>query len=159
HTSLCSRQPTSPPPPVPSPLPYTTLFRSRPAYDLSTNLGGNVAPMAIGNLIAPGAGAVAMGVVSGAGALRDAMRQGYSYGEALRSEEHTSERQSRFDLVCRLLLDKKNGHRFVRDQQGMEIGDRHHLIVELSAKSYAKDCNGQGWHTRFNRKQTTLQDV
>lgn len=55
----------------------------RTAYDLATNLGGNVAPMAIGNLIAPGAGAVAMGVVSGAGALRDAMRQGYSYGEAL----------------------------------------------------------------------------
>src|SRR5438067_4488610 len=26
----------------------------------------------------------------------------------LRSEEHTSELQSRFDLVCRLLLDKKN---------------------------------------------------
>src|SRR5699024_11220603 len=25
-----------------------------------------------------------------------------------RSEEHTSELQSRFDLVCRLLLDKKN---------------------------------------------------
>ena len=55
----------------------------RTTYDLATNLGGNVAPMAIGNLIAPGAGAVAMGVVSGAGALRDAMRQGYSYGEAL----------------------------------------------------------------------------
>ena len=55
----------------------------RVTYDLATNLGGNVAPMAIGNLIAPGAGAVAMGVVSGAGALRDTMRQGYSYGEAL----------------------------------------------------------------------------
>ena len=55
----------------------------RTAYDLATNFGGNAAPMAIGNLIAPGAGAVAMGVVSGAGALRDAMRQGYSYGEAL----------------------------------------------------------------------------
>src|SRR5699024_12822892 len=27
----------------------------------------------------------------------------------LRSEEHTSELQSRFDLVCRLLLEKKNG--------------------------------------------------
>src|SRR5699024_11931927 len=27
--------------------------------------------------------------------------------EALRSEEHTSELQSRFDLVCRLLLEKK----------------------------------------------------
>src|SRR5699024_3828445 len=28
--------------------------------------------------------------------------------EHLRSEEHTSELQSRFDLVCRLLLEKKN---------------------------------------------------
>src|SRR5699024_10947089 len=27
-----------------------------------------------------------------------------------RSEEHTSELQSRFDLVCRLLLEKKNSH-------------------------------------------------
>src|SRR5699024_11407790 len=29
---------------------------------------------------------------------------------AMRSEEHTSELQSRFDLVCRLLLEKKNKH-------------------------------------------------
>src|SRR5699024_12317073 len=28
-----------------------------------------------------------------------------------RSEEHTSELQSRFDLVCRLLLEKKNKHK------------------------------------------------
>src|SRR5699024_12199249 len=28
-------------------------------------------------------------------------------GDLLRSEEHTSELQSRFDLVCRLLLEKK----------------------------------------------------
>src|SRR6266704_2204167 len=28
----------------------------------------------------------------------------------VRSEEHTSELQSRFDLVCRLLLEKKNNH-------------------------------------------------
>src|SRR5438067_10639718 len=28
--------------------------------------------------------------------------------DRLRSEEHTSELQSRFDLVCRLLLEKKN---------------------------------------------------
>src|SRR5699024_12064463 len=28
-------------------------------------------------------------------------------GPTLRSEEHTSELQSRFDLVCRLLLEKK----------------------------------------------------
>src|SRR5207249_5477880 len=29
-------------------------------------------------------------------------------GKQVRSEEHTSELQSRFDLVCRLLLEKKN---------------------------------------------------
>src|SRR5437868_9947045 len=29
----------------------------------------------------------------------------------LRSEEHTSELQSRFDIVCRLLLEKKQTHR------------------------------------------------
>src|SRR5699024_12298902 len=32
----------------------------------------------------------------------------YLYYEQERSEEHTSELQSRFDLVCRLLLEKKN---------------------------------------------------
>src|SRR5207249_9285450 len=30
------------------------------------------------------------------------------FDQGLRSEEHTSELQSRFDLVCRLLLEKKN---------------------------------------------------
>src|SRR5699024_12056850 len=36
--------------------------------------------------------------------------KGSSYNEkrGSRSEEHTSELQSRFDLVCRLLLEKKN---------------------------------------------------
>src|SRR5438067_10221543 len=33
----------------------------------------------------------------------------YRGGSPSRSEEHTSELQSRFDLVCRLLLEKKNG--------------------------------------------------
>src|SRR5699024_12746814 len=32
----------------------------------------------------------------------------FSTRNAFRSEEHTSELQSRFDLVCRLLLEKKN---------------------------------------------------
>src|SRR5699024_11480631 len=31
---------------------------------------------------------------------------------ALRSEEHTSELQSRFDLVCRLLLEKKKHNKY-----------------------------------------------
>src|SRR5699024_12067375 len=32
----------------------------------------------------------------------------HDFKEAKRSEEHTSELQSRFELVCRLLLEKKN---------------------------------------------------
>src|SRR5699024_12816494 len=35
-------------------------------------------------------------------------------GGLLRSEEHTSELQSRFDLVCRLLLEKKKTHEGTR---------------------------------------------
>src|SRR5699024_12596190 len=34
------------------------------------------------------------------------------YAVGNRSEEHTSELQSRFDLVCRLLLEKKNMERW-----------------------------------------------
>src|SRR5438067_7182871 len=35
-------------------------------------------------------------------------RPGARSFRSIRSEEHTSELQSRFDLVCRLLLEKKN---------------------------------------------------
>src|SRR5699024_12009036 len=35
------------------------------------------------------------------------VREGMPIGAMVRSEEHTSELQSRFDLVCRLLLEKK----------------------------------------------------
>src|SRR5207249_8038090 len=37
---------------------------------------------------------------------------GDGFVEAVRSEEHTSELQSRFDLVCRLLLEKKKNNDF-----------------------------------------------
>src|SRR6478672_12983444 len=43
---------------------------------------------------------------------------------AQRSEEHTSELQSRSDLVCRLLLEKKNKHflgRPTRDQDDIDL--------------------------------------
>src|SRR6267378_578037 len=44
----------------------------------------------------------------------------------LRSEEHTSELQSRRDLVCRLLLEKKKIHRY----QESEYSDTDYLDVE-----------------------------
>src|SRR5699024_12752049 len=46
----------------------------------------------------------------GAQLRRPFFRNGRAHDESLhRSEEHTYELQSRFDLVCRLLLEKKNG--------------------------------------------------
>src|SRR2546428_1290012 len=41
----------------------------------------------------------------------DGVRLGTLVGAAARSEEHTSELQSRSDLVCRLLLEKKKHNR------------------------------------------------
>src|SRR5437868_13158633 len=43
-----------------------------------------------------------------------------------RSEEHTSELQSRFDLVCRLLLEKKkkkikSTKRYIRDKREVKV--------------------------------------
>src|SRR5690349_22120037 len=39
---------------------------------------------------------------------REAVQNGLGSSARIRSEEHTSELQSRRDLVCRLLLEKKN---------------------------------------------------
>src|SRR5438093_3099161 len=74
-------------PPRSTLFPYTTLFRSRHA-----ELGG--------------------GVQGGAELqrLRRLGVEGEGMVEERRSEEHTSELQSLTNLVCRLLLEKKNNH-------------------------------------------------
>src|SRR5207249_12092344 len=56
---------------------------------------------------APGPGAAATRVQALQGPLRPAGGPRRRAQSAPRSEEHTSELQSRFDLVCRLLLEKK----------------------------------------------------
>src|SRR5437868_12935215 len=72
-------------PPRSTLFPYTTLFRSR-------------------------------SIVAGASEAGDRKNHGSGamprtrLPELERSEEHTSELQSRFDLVCRLLLEKKKKH-------------------------------------------------
>src|SRR5699024_12819224 len=90
-------------PPPRSPLfPYTTLFRSaQPAPKASAH---------------PGEGPAGHSPVRGARRPRRRSlsvhpppdRGGHGGGVLHRSEEHTSELQSRFDLVCRLLLEKIN---------------------------------------------------
>src|SRR2546421_11938648 len=46
-------------------------------------------------------------LVAGFAGAVTSLQTGYQFTGALRSEEHTSELQSRSDLVCRLLLEKK----------------------------------------------------
>src|SRR5438067_6341983 len=77
-------------------FPYTTLFRSTRHFDFGDD--GDVAFRRVGDdfadiVLRVKATVTAIGAVSGR--------------RFRRSEEHTSELQSRFDLVCRLLLEKK----------------------------------------------------
>src|SRR2546429_6315696 len=76
-------------PPRSTLFPYTTLFRS-----VTVTLTNNL-PAAAGNtsILFPGFDVTTSGGAAG-----------------LRSEEHTSELQSRLHLVCRLLLEKKNNN-------------------------------------------------
>src|SRR5699024_12318196 len=75
----------TPPPPRSTLFPYTTLFRS---CNRCHGFLAIVAMREIYSVLCPNG-------------KRDAIWQ------TIRSEEHTSELQSRFDLVCRLLLEKK----------------------------------------------------
>src|SRR5207249_10158943 len=100
-----------PPPPTPTLSPYTTLFRSFWFTDLGktrardadrgavyyANADGSSIREAIFPLERP----------NGIGLSPDG-RTLYVVETPTRSEEHTSELQSRFDIVCRLLLEKKN---------------------------------------------------
>src|SRR5438067_10004389 len=74
-------------PPTSTLFPYTTLFRS---VELARRPVG-----------------AAVLVTEAGGDLEVAIEPGDHEELLERSEEHTSELQSRFDLVCRLLLEKK----------------------------------------------------
>src|SRR5256884_2295775 len=93
-------------PPRSTLFPYTTLFRSRKLCELQ--------------LIGMDSNAIGFGNLS---TREDATRNFYITGSATggkseltsadcvrRSEEHTSELQSRLHLVCRLLLEKKRNN-------------------------------------------------
>src|SRR5947209_12134343 len=98
-------------PPRSTLFPYTTLFRSRESYESIVNrhLLPRFGPVPIGAIDYPLVLAfvadlqrdgVAAGTIRN---IRDLLR--LVLGLAVRSEEHTSELQSRQYLVCRLLLE------------------------------------------------------
>src|SRR5438874_9853681 len=89
-------------PPSSTLFPYTTLFRSMAALALGSSAARELldeigSPLELGAINATHA-------VTVSGPSDAIERLG---AEARRSEEHTSELQSRRDLVCRLLLEKK----------------------------------------------------
>src|SRR5207248_11623517 len=84
-------------PPRPTLFPYTTLFRS-PRHDNRRREQGR------GRQVALGRHEVERREDADVGQEEPSPR----VGRQERSEEHTSELQSPYDLVCRLLLEKKN---------------------------------------------------
>src|SRR5206468_6430295 len=101
----------SPPPLLPTLFPYTTLFRST-----AIRHGLEAAPPSqepSEPQLAPDQEALA--ALCGVLIRHLARSEGIApavlrLDAAVRSEEHTSELQSRSDLVCRLLLEKKNSN-------------------------------------------------
>src|SRR5690349_23107810 len=95
-------------PPRSTLFPYTTLFRS--AVDASAGTVTLVRTLALSDMSAVLAfdGNTAIVARPGRLAYVDLAADPASLIAEVRSEEHTSELQSRRDLVCRLLLEKKN---------------------------------------------------
>src|SRR3712207_6919065 len=95
-------------PPRSTLFPYTTLFRSRSRRRRRRRGGGGAAPR---RGTRAGAGRRASGVAADParcrGCTSPARRRPHILTTLTRSEEHTSELQSRQYLVCRLLLEKK----------------------------------------------------
>src|SRR5690606_40033907 len=94
----------------PALFPYTTLFRSRPPDQrqaVRSEPVQCVAQRLLEVVVERDFGA--LGVVVRHQFLQDGVVPGLlEVGGGARSEEHTSELQSRENLVCRLLLEKKN---------------------------------------------------
>src|SRR2546422_8453898 len=96
-------------PPRSTLFPYTTLFRSHQVVGLRRDDAAQF-----------------LGVGLAEADVADA--------HGFRSEEHTSELQSRLHLVCRLLLEKKK--KSIKEYVGFRINDHHdihyHILVHTS---------------------------
>src|SRR5699024_12870901 len=103
--------PPPPPPPCSTLFPYTTLFRSTPQNGLSPVYFGLDAscPYHAEQITSRGLKGTDAHFVTPSSSFDAHISIPGSH--MVRSEEHTSELQSRFDLVCRLLLEKKKQNR------------------------------------------------
>src|SRR2546421_4273779 len=96
-------------PPRSTLFPYTTLFRSGRGATVSRNFAEP---------------RMARHEWSGRLRLRHGLRR--DHAEISRSEEHTSELQSRSDLVCRLLLEKKKKNKKELHDNSMKANTTAH---------------------------------
>src|SRR5690606_41436735 len=100
-----------PEPPSSTLFPYTTLFRSRThasaAIDVSDGLAGDLAKLCRVSGVAARVEVDRVPFSEAAQAVLAADAAMLERALSGRSEEHTSELQSRENLVCRLLLEKK----------------------------------------------------
>src|SRR5258707_1780549 len=95
-------------PPRSTLFPYTTLFRSRGGRWETTNMKKEKREGGLRTPVTPAVFVLAMAAMSAAVAQQ---KTTVVLGTATqRSEEHTSELQSRQYLVCRLLLEKKKNN-------------------------------------------------
>src|SRR3712207_8733994 len=93
-------------PPRSTLFPYTTLFRSNASRSAAVRVIGtglDRGPWLPHSVSFPS-------LTLSAPTVKELLTQTTSITLAVRSEEHTSELQSRQYLVCRLLLEKKNTH-------------------------------------------------
>src|SRR5438445_8388622 len=94
-------------PPRSTLFPYTTLFRSLQAARTYA-VGSTIDSVAVGDFTGDGVPDLALANLNG----------------TVRSEEHTSELQSRQYLVCRLLLEKKkNKNKTTRKKNNIQTAD------------------------------------
>src|SRR5437870_6449985 len=77
--------------------------------------------------------------------------------ELKRSEEHTSELQSRGHLVCRLLLEKKkhhlSDHRAVTDISIARFALEH--LLRCALRGQRMKSRGRAWSVRYRYEQKT----
>src|SRR3712207_7514295 len=127
-------------PPRSTLFPYTTLFRSRRGIHIQvlaqTRYGGGA-----DGWRRPGGCGAAQVSPGTQGSRAECLREKPAKGGE-RSEEHTSELQSRQYLVCRLLLEKKTNH-----------------TNSITTQSYCKACCGNNSYPYYNIKRCMIRST